>query len=936
MTKARELSELAKAVTISDNRIDFDKELQLSNASITADINFGDNDKAIFGAGSDLQIYHDGSHSVIKDTGTGNLQLYAGLRHQFYNADGSSLYAQFVADGGVGTEYVQLRYGNATKLATTSTGIDVTGTVTADGLTVEGSTAPTINIKSTDTVVVADDVVGAITFEESDATGGTGVQAFIKAIANDSGSTYDMSIGVGGNAEAIRIDQNKSVTLAGNLNVSKVNANTVFDGLTGYSLLKIRGDSTLRLDFGTSADDDAGRIQYDAPPTNVMRFYTDGAERMRIDSSGNVGIGTSSPAWQLHVKSTSEAVVQIEGASNAGSFVNFGDPSDTDVGQIGYDHTSNYMRFKTNASEHMRILAGGNVGIGTSSPGTRLEVAASGGTPGIRLRRTDITNSDVDLLTGGGSTGKDFLIKVNQQERMRIDSNGNIGIGSSSTDALESRIAQGYRSLRLNNFNINAGEGAYGFIGQNIYQDSAGVYKFIDTNDSSSIHFWGNSMQFHMANGSADATQSGSERMRLNSSGNLGIGTTSPADRLHIVGSNGATTRTSFQTASQLVVENNSDTSIDISTGPTHSGFLNFHDTDAVQQGYIGYGHTNDLMVFGTNGSEKMRIESSGKFGINTSSPNSTFEIVGTNENSGTLTLIDSNKGNRKSHIHFGSNGDWYIRSSTSSGFVTLQDNNEGTVYMGKTNGSSSVEGARFSSGVNHHITMNGAQVILFNRNTNDGSIIGLAQADSTEGNISVSGNTISYNAFSASHWSRLTDNSKPTILKGTVIETIDEMMDWYQLTFTVPATDDTPEHSPKISIALEDGQSVGDTITYNHDGIDYQATIIQEGDNKHTKCKISDTADSTRVYGVFADWDNDDDSVNDMYVTAVGTHVVRIHSSVTVSAGDLLVSNGDGTAKVQDDDIIRSKTIGKVLTNIVQETYDDGSYTVPCALYCG
>jgi len=56
----------------------------------------------------------------------------------------------------------------------------------------------------------------------------------------------------------------------------------------------------------------------------------------------------------------------------------------------------------------------------------------------------------------------------------------------------------------------------------------------------------------------------------------------------------------------------------------------------------------------------------------------------------------------------------------------------------------------------------------------------------------------------------------------------------------------------------------------------------------------------------------------------------------VTVSAGDLLTSNGDGTAKVQDDDIIRSKTIGKVLTNIKQETYSDGSYTVPCALYCG
>ena len=72
------------------------------------------------------------------------------------------------------------------------------------------------------------------------------------------------------------------------------------------------------------------------------------------------------------------------------------------------------------------------------------------------------------------------------------------------------------------------------------------------------------------------------------------------------------------------------------------------------------------------------------------------------------------------------------------------------------------------------------------------------------------------------------------------------------------------------------------------------------------------------------------------MKVASLGTHVVRINKDVTVSKGDLLVSNGDGTAKVQDDDIIRSKTIGKVLTNIKQETYSDESYTVPCALYCG
>ena len=229
----------------------------------------------------------------------------------------------------------------------------------------------------------------------------------------------------------------------------------------------------------------------------------------------------------------------------------------------------------------------------------------------------------------------------------------------------------------------------------------------------------------------------------------------------------------------------------------------------------------------------------------------------------------------------------------------------------------------------------NGGVVSYFNRTYSDGNIVAFRQDGTDEGFISISGNTTSYGAFSGAHWSRLSDNSKPTILRGTIIETIDEMCDWYQVKFEVDGM------TKKVSYVLKDNEKVGDTITYTYkqddvDDADYQATIIKEDDNKHTKCKISDTADSTRVYGVYTAWDDDDDTVNDMHVTACGTHIVRINKDVTVKGGDLLSSNGDGTAKVQDDDIIRSKTIGKVLTNIKQETYSDGSYTVPCALYCG
>ena len=222
-----------------------------------------------------------------------------------------------------------------------------------------------------------------------------------------------------------------------------------------------------------------------------------------------------------------------------------------------------------------------------------------------------------------------------------------------------------------------------------------------------------------------------------------------------------------------------------------------------------------------------------------------------------------------------------------------------------------------------------------FNRVVNDGNVVIIAQDGTTHGSISVSGSTTSYNAFTGSHWSRLADNSKPTILRGTVMESLDTMMNWYAVDYEYDTADGkTRKH--KKPIALPDGKSVGDnhTITDNK-GIERTVKIIKEDDVKHVYSKISTTADSTRVYGLFHCWDNDDDTVNDMEIAQVGTYIIRVHKDITVSAGDLLVSNGDGTAKKQDDDIIRSKTIAKVNSNVKVETYDDGSYTVPCTLHC-
>ena len=91
------------------------------------DITFGDNDKAIFGAGNDLQIYHNGSHSIIQDTGTGNLYL-AGTQLALANGDFSATYALFNNGGSA-----NLYHNNSSKLSTTSSGVSVTGALTASG-----------------------------------------------------------------------------------------------------------------------------------------------------------------------------------------------------------------------------------------------------------------------------------------------------------------------------------------------------------------------------------------------------------------------------------------------------------------------------------------------------------------------------------------------------------------------------------------------------------------------------------------------------------------------------------------------------------------------------------------------------------------------------------------------------------------------------------
>jgi hypothetical protein len=341
----------------------------------------------------------------------------------------------------------------------------------------------------------------------------------------------------------------------------------------------------------------------------------------------------------------------------------------------------------------------------------------------------------------------------------------------------------------------------------------------------------------------------------------------------------------------ELIIEGSGNSGIAILSSTSNAGAICFGDSGNNCIAYLNYDHATNAMAFGANAAERMRILSSGDVCISKTAANVT---------------------------------DTGVVLESVGAVVAVRD-----------------------AGV----------CVIANRLSDDGEVIRIVQAGTDEGSIDVSGSTVSYNGFTGSHWSRLSDNSKPTILRGTIMESLDSMMNWYQAVADVAEVKYTAEdqavilgdvnvgdvkteaHTIKEDIALPDGKSVGDAVTFTHNGTEYTGVYAKENDVKHVHSKVSDSADSTRVYGVFHRWDDGDDGldgdVNDLMVAQVGTYIIRVHKDVTVAAGDLLVSNGDGTAKKQDDDIIRSKTVAKVNSNIKIETYSDGSYTVPCTLHC-
>jgi hypothetical protein len=561
-----------------------------------------------------------------------------------------------------------------------------------------------------------------------------------------------------------------------------------------------------------------------------------------------------------------------------------------------YSPGADQVAVATNGTGRLFVDASGNVGVGTSSVNALLEVNNStaggevqriegnysgsgsviltnwrraGGSVAAALKYND--DSSPLCMSIGTTTSHEFRIRTVDTDAITIDTSQRVGIGTSSPSApLHVARSGGGVGLQVQNTStysqIEITSGG---------TDSNAYFTFSPTGTGKGIIQIG-----------------GSDKIAIDSSGRVGIGTTTvnATRKVEIVQPSG------YNAGLRVLTDGSG------AYNQFFSGTSNFR---------IGSPHNTSALVFDDGASERARIDSSGRLLVGTSSTSAVTRAIfqassgGSGGGSIYISAGTSNPGvagglgqvdfSDSGHVSAGwiactrDGGTWtsgssqptrLVFSTTADGASVPTERDTGLITVNPTT-------SAFYLALTNNASNSGDRVLLINRQNSDGDLIQFFQADTAEGSISVSGTTVSYNGGHLSRWSQLPNDEDPSpILKGTVMSNLDEMCEWGE----------------------EDNEQLN-------------------------KTKVSDVEGDKDVAGLFVASAPTEDGPLDFYLAMTGDMVIRIAADTTVERGDLLMSAGDGTAKPQDDDIIRSKTIAKVTSTNVSCTYADGSYCVPCVL---
>ena len=460
--------------------------------TMTGNLSFGDNNKAIFGAG-DLEVYHDGSNSYVKDAGTGDLFLQGSNNVQIESAAGANMiYATAGAQ-------VRLFYNGSPKFNTTASGIDVTGTTSTDGLTVIGAayiqsaTAPQLELAYNSGNITGFYRSGGDFQIKNDNGAGTPETSIVLAEDGAVSLYYDASAKLATTATGINVTG--TVTADGltvdtnTLHVDSTNNRAGIGTSSPADKLHVEGNIYLGASNRTIYTGGSANLIFQNNTGNMVFSRSNGSsESMRIDSSGNLLVGKTNTsaavagmAWinneYLQLVNTEtgsgDRALLINRQSADGTLIEFR-RANTNIGSIGV--TSEYLYIHGTRSTDAGLMlgsqtvapassTGGNrddaidlgfsgnsfkdlylggtayvgtsIGIGTtSSPSRELEVTGSGN---VYIKVTAPTANDsagIELANTGGTwliqnddtSSESLAFKLGGSEKMRLESDADLHV----------------------------------------------------------------------------------------------------------------------------------------------------------------------------------------------------------------------------------------------------------------------------------------------------------------------------------------------------------------------------------------------------------------------------------------------------------------------------------------------------------------------------